>query len=578
MAYIKKRGKKQPAGSPTEIVVSHLESISGILVTTEGAGATALKHEQDLVEMDAKYHGLLEATPDPMVVVDEAGKIVFLNAKAEKKFGYGPDELIGRKVKKLIPNGFEERLIADGTRTTAEAQDQQIDTGTELTGLKKDGSEFPIEIMLSPQESPEGTLVTTAIRDITARKLSEDNLAHSDAKYRGLLEAAPDAMVVVNQDGEIVLLNAQAEIQFGYRRDEIVGQKVITIIPQGFAERLITDGARTPAEALAQQIGTGIELWGKRKDGTSFPIEIMLSPLEEGADVLVTAAIRNITKRKDAEKHLARLEAEQRLEREYARVAREEQVRLHLIAVEKSRDEKTRLQEKFLSHVSHELRTPLTATYFFTTNLLDGLLGDLTAEQHEHLAHALTNLSQLKNMVSDLLDITRLDAHKVTLEQQCSNPSQLIADAISTCQPNAAEKDVVLHSLASGEYPPLWVDATRVRQVLTNLIGNAIKFTPKGGTVTVGIGPSEKDDSFVCLSVSDTGCGISPENLAIVFDRLAQIPGEEDKSRAGLGLGLFIAKELVSLHGGSIWVESQLGRGSTFFLTLPLCSLPQQQS
>jgi PAS domain S-box-containing protein len=531
MAYVRKRSKKQSPGSPTEIVVSHLESMSGILVTTERGDSSPLKHaEHDLEEMNARYHGLLEATADPMVVVDEAGMIVVLNAKAEKQFGYGPDELVGRRVNKLIPTGFAERLIADGTRTMAEALDQQIDTGIELTGLRKDGSEFPIEIMLSPLEGPEGTLVTTAIRDITARKVSESNLAHSDAKYRGLLEAAPDAMVVVNQDGEIVLLNAQAEMQFGYRRDELVGQKVISIIPDGFAERLITDGIRTAAEALAQHIGTGIELWGKRKDGSSFPIEIMLSPLDDGGEVLVTAAIRNITTRKDAEKHLAHIEAEQRLERECARVAREEQVRLQLIAMEKSRDEKVRLQDKFLSHVSHELRTPLTATYFFTTNLLDGLLGDLSAEQHEHLTHAVDNISQLKDMVSDLLEITRLDAHKITLDLQCINLSQLITDVISTCQLNAAENDVLLQSLASSEFSLIWADATRVRQILTNLIDNGIKFSLKSGTVTVEIRPSAKDDSFVCLSVSDTGCGISSENLAIVFDRLAQIPCSEDKS------------------------------------------------
>src|SRR6202789_3252550 len=119
----------------------------------------------------------------------------------------------------------------------------------------------------------------------------------SEARYRGLLEAAPDAMVVVNQDGGIVLLNVQAEKQFGYQRDELLGQKITTIIPEGFAERLIADGIRTPTEALAQQIGMGIELAGRRKDGSRFPIEIMLSPMESAEGILVTAAIRNISVR-----------------------------------------------------------------------------------------------------------------------------------------------------------------------------------------------------------------------------------------------------------------------------------------
>jgi PAS domain S-box-containing protein len=263
-------------------------------------------------ESGAKYRGLLEAAPDAMVVVNQAGEIVLLNVRAEKQFGYSRDELIGQQVKNIIPEGFAERLIADGTRSAAEALAQQIGTGIELIARRKDGSEFPIEIMLSPLGNAEGILVTAAIRDISMRKDAETHLAQMEGRYRGLLEAAPDAMVVVNPAGEIVLLNVQAEKQFGYNRDELVGQQVKNIIPEGFAERLIADGTRSAAEALAQQIGTGIELNGRRRDGSEFPIEIMLSPLESAEGVLVTAAIRNITTRRDAETHLAQMESRYR--------------------------------------------------------------------------------------------------------------------------------------------------------------------------------------------------------------------------------------------------------------------------
>src|ERR1700674_4042415 len=256
-------------------------------------------------ESDARYRGLLEAAPDAMVVVNQSGEIVLVNVQAEKQFGYRRDELVGQKVKNIIPDGFAERLMADGTRSAPEALAQQIGTGIELSGRRKDGSEFPIEIMLSPLDSAEGILVTAAIRNISVRKDAETHLAQMEGRYRGLLEAAPDAMVVVNQSGEIVLLNVQAEKQFGYHRDELVGQKVKNIIPEGFAERLLADGLRSTADALAQQIGTGIELTGRRKDGSEFPIEIMLSPLESTEGILVTAAIRDISVRKDAEKHLA---------------------------------------------------------------------------------------------------------------------------------------------------------------------------------------------------------------------------------------------------------------------------------
>ena len=305
--------RKDGSEFPIEIMLSPLDSAEGILVTAAIRDITVRKNaEKHLAQMEGRYRGLLEAAPDGMVVVNQRGEIVLLNARAEKQFRYWRDELLGQKVKSIIPEGFAERLIADGTRTAAEALAQQIGTGIELIGQRKDGSEFPIEIMLSPLESTEGILVTAAIRDITVRKDAETHLAQMEGRYRGLLEAAPDGMVVVNQGGEIVLLNAQAEKHFGYRRDELIGQEVTNIIPEGFAERLIADGTRTAAEALAQQIGTGIELIGQRKDGSEFPIEIMLSPLDSAEGILVTAAIRDITVRKDAETHLAQMEGRYR--------------------------------------------------------------------------------------------------------------------------------------------------------------------------------------------------------------------------------------------------------------------------
>jgi PAS domain S-box-containing protein len=282
-------------------------------VQMDGSGrpVATLESNRDVSQqqqVDRRFRGLMEAAPDAMVVVNQSGEIVLLNLQAERKFGYSRDELVGRKVKSIIPEGFEERLIADGTRTAAVALMQQIGTGIELSGRRKDGSEFPIEIMLSPLENAEGILVTAAIRDISVRKAAEEHLVQMEGRYRGLLEAAPDAMVVVNQAGEIALLNLQAERKFGYSRDELLGQKVTSIIPEGFAERLIADGTRTATEALLQQMGTGIELYGRRKDGSQFPIEIMLSPLQSAEGILVTAAIRDIAVRKAAEENLRQSE------------------------------------------------------------------------------------------------------------------------------------------------------------------------------------------------------------------------------------------------------------------------------
>jgi PAS domain S-box-containing protein len=294
--------RKDGSEFPIELMLSPLETADGLLITAAIRDITAREAaEAHLVQMEARYRGLLEAAPDAMVVVNQRGEIVLLNVRAENQFGYHRDELVGQPVTNLIPHGFAERLIADGTRTAAEALAQQIGMGIELSANRKDGSEFPIEIMLSPLESDEGILVTAAIRDISVRRAA-------DARYRGLLEAAPDAMVVVDERGQIVLVNLQAEKRFGYRRDELIGQQVTNIIPNGFAERLIADGTRSAAQALAQHIGMGIELIAVRKNGSEFPIELMLSPLENADGVLVTAAIRDISVRKKAERHLAQTE------------------------------------------------------------------------------------------------------------------------------------------------------------------------------------------------------------------------------------------------------------------------------
>jgi PAS domain S-box-containing protein len=305
--------RKDGSEFPIEIMLSPLENAEGTLVTAAIRDISVRKQaERHLAQMEGRYRGLLEAAPDAMVVVNQSGEIALLNLRAESQFGYRRDELVGQKVTAIIPEGFAERLIADGTRTATDALAQQIGTGIELSGRRKDGSDFPIEIMLSPLENAEGILVTAAIRDISVRKQAERHLAQMEGRYRGLLEAAPDAMVVVNRDGHIVLLNLQAERQFGYRRDELVGQGVTNIIPEGFAERLLADGLRSAETALAQNMGTGIQLSGRRKNGSDFPIEIMLSPLDSADGILVTAAIRDISVRKEAERHLAQMEKRHR--------------------------------------------------------------------------------------------------------------------------------------------------------------------------------------------------------------------------------------------------------------------------
>jgi len=481
-------------------------------------------------ESAAKYRGLLEAAPDAMVVVDQSGEIVLLNVLAEKQFGYRRDELIGQKVKNIIPQGFAERLIADGTRTAAEALAQQIGTGIELTGRRKNGSEFPIEIMLSPLESTEGILVTAAIRDISVRKAAEKHLGQMEGRYRGLLEAAPDAMVVVNQGGDIVLLNVQAEKQFGYHRDELVGQKVKNIIPRGFAERLIADGTRTAAEALAQQIGTGIELNGLRKDGSEFPIEIMLSPLESTEGILVTAAIRDITTRKKTDAQVLELNRSNEELGQFAYVA------------------------------SHDLQEPLRMVASFTELLARRYKGKLDSDADEFIGFAVDGARRMQRLIQDLLAYSRVATKGNDLVHTSSE--EALRRALMNLRAAIEEGGALV---THDPLPTVMADERQLIQVFQNLIGNAIKYQ-NPGVPRMHISAARNADKKWTFSVKDNGLGIDPqyfEKIFVIFQRL-----HKRDEFSGTGIGLAICKRIVERHGGTISVESQLGHGSTFSFAL----------
>jgi PAS domain S-box-containing protein len=499
--------------------------------------------EVHLAQMEGRYRGLLEAAPDGMVVVNQAGEIVLLNAQAENQFGYRRDELIGQRVTNIIPVGFAERLIADGTRTAAEALAQQIGMGIELIGLRKDGSEFPIEIMLSPLESPDGILVTAAIRNITVRKDAEKHLAQMEGRYRGLMEAAPDGMVVVDKNGDIVLLNARAEKQFGYRRDELIGQRVTNIIPIGFAERLIADALRTTAEALAQQIGTGIELNGRRSDGTEFPIEIMLSPLESPEGILVTAAIRDISERKQ----LAR--------------------QLH-------QSQKMEAVGQLTGGIAHDFNN-LLGVITGNLDLLERLVGDN--------APAVKRVQTAQKAAARGADITR--RLLVFSSNEELRPSiVLLGDSIQNMIELAGHglgPNIKITTRIDESVPPIFIDPAGLESALLNLVVNARDAMPRGGSILIASHAQNLDEShpavltgdlkpgpYVCIAVTDSGQGMSRQTMERIFE-----PFFTTKPRdKGTGLGLAMVYGFVKQSGGTVRVYSELDHGTTVSFYLPLPS------
>lgn len=240
--------------------------------------------------------------------------------------------------------------------------------------------------------------------------------------------------------------------------------------------------------------------------------------------------------------------------------------------LDQTRQQKLEIKNQFLSHVSHELRSPLTAIYQFVTILLDGLAGDLSPEQREYLEIGLRNVNRLRNMIDELLEATRTETGKLIVEPRPISAAEPIAETLDTFRESAEAKAIALSADLPENLPPVYADPERVRQILSNLVDNAIKFTPEHGTVMIRAGVYE-DPGFLCVSVADTGCGISPEGVEMIFEQFYQEASSQEGHRKGLGLGLYISKELVSHHGGRIWVESQLGVGSTFSFLLPVFSL-----
>jgi PAS domain S-box-containing protein len=495
--------------------------------------------EQHLAQVEGQYRGLLEAAPDAMIVVDQAGRIVLVNVQAEKQFGYPRDELLGQKVTNIIPEGFAERLVTDATRSETDALAQEIGTGIELSGRRKDGGAFPIEIMLSPLASADGILVTAAIRNISMRKAAEKHLTQVEGQYRGLLEAAPDAMIVVDQAGKIVLVNVQAEKQFGYRRDELLGQKVTNIIPEGFAERLVTDATRSEADALAQEIGTGIELSGRRKDGGAFPIEIMLSPLASADGILVTAAIRNISARKIAEEQLRQ-------------------------------SQKMEAVGQLTGGIAHDFNNILFVILANTDALL---------EEENFSPSVADRLGQIDKAVQRAADLTRqllAFSRKQPLQPQQTDLNDLVTDTGKLLRRSLGAQ-IEIDAVLADDLCVVNIDRSQFETALVNLCINARDAMPAGGRLLietmnvtldyeycafhVGAVPGD----YAMLSVTDAGEGIPRAVLSKVFEPFFTTK-EVGK---GTGLGLSMVYGFIKQSSGHVSIYSEPGRGTSVKLFLP---------
>ncbi len=476
--------------------------------TTEQARASALA-------------SLVQSADDAIVGKTVDDVITSWNSGAERLYGYPAQEAVGRRFDMVIP---AQAHAAESRMLRQVVAGQRVEP-YEAERVRKDGTPVTVSVAISPIIDSGGRIVGVAS---TSRDISELKLA--ETKLRWMLEVAPDAILGVDASGSIELVNAQCERLFGYERDELMGQPV---------EMLIPDGLR-PVDA--GQVGAGLELATLHKDGTGIPVEISLSALETPGGRLTMAAVRDITDRKRIERQLR----EQNVELERASQAK----------------------DNFLASMSHELRTPLNAIIGFTGTVLMRLPGPLNAEQEHQLRLVQMSGKHLLSIINDLLDLAKIESGRVQIALEPLDCRRVAEEVVQSLQPLADSKGLTLRIEGSEDTPAVaTADRRALGQILINLVNNAIKFTD-AGEVRVRLLPSVAAGGSLRIEVRDTGSGIPQMDLDRVFRAFERSATTAKASDEGTGLGLHISQKLAELLNATIAVSSAVGQGSTFTVSL----------
>jgi PAS domain S-box-containing protein len=404
--------------------------------------------------------------------------------------------------------------------------------------------------------------VNTRNPDLNTRATAARPEESFESRFRKLLEAAPDAILEVNPEGQITLLNEAAEKIFGYSRGELLGLNVENLVPAAMRGGHSQHRASYAGHPKTRPMGTGLELQGQRKDGSLFPVEISLSPNWIEGSLHVIASVRDITERKLVEDRIRAIHEQYTAEL----TAKNEQLEARSLEAEQA----NRLKNEFLASMSHELRTPLHTIIGFSELLTEQLEGPLNEKQNRFVGHILQDARHLLELINEVLDISKIESGRLELKRETFDFSHCVEEVLAGIHHHAANKKITLENKNRFQNT-LWADRLRVKEILYNLLSNAVKFTPEGGKVWI---ESADDGNFLEVSICDSGIGIPEAEQFLIFDKFYQAGDSRKAAREGTGLGLSITKHLVELHGGHISVVSRPGQGSRFTVSFPLAQAP----
>jgi PAS domain S-box-containing protein len=506
------------------------------------------------IDADDWLAAIVESSDDAIISKTLDGIITSWNNGAERIFGYKGDEVLGKSITILIPDRLlhqEEEIL------------QRIRTGGrvvhfETVRIRKDRSEIYVSLTISPIYDSGGRIagISKIARDITEQRLLKEREDQARAemlverRFRELIEKAPDAILQVDALGKITIANQSAELMFGYPRSELVGSKVDLLVPVASRSHHARYRKTFSEAGVSRPMGWGRDLSARRKDGSEFPVEISLSPEQTEKGAFVTAVIRDVTDRKQAEQQIRVLHQSYMTELE---------------ARKKEAERLNQLKSDFVASVSHELRTPLHTIIGFAELLTEQSQGPLNEKQMRFLQYIQKDSTHLLELINDLLDLSRIEAGSMRLQVIELSVSNAVREAIHGIRPFAVEKQIGIHYQSDLSIKVL-ADPLRLRQVLYNLLSNALKFTEAGGDVMVR---TELNGNTVLFTVEDTGIGIDPLERGRIFEKFYQVGNTTAGIRQGTGLGLAICKQLIEMQGGLIWVESGPKKGSLFCFTLP---------